>query len=291
MSAAGKSVEIHAQAKINLALRVLGRDANGYHPIETLFMRLDLADRVVIETEQDKRALTADAVPGPAEKNLAFVAAEQFAAATGWPEGWQIRIEKRIPVGAGLGGGSSDAAAVLRGLNRISPNPVAEEKLQEIAARIGADVAFLTSDSVFAFAEGYGQKLTKLPELPGRTVGLAVPAFGISTRDAYSWIDSDGAMRADRQRWDLNELSWERIDKLLENDFTQVVARRQPEIETLIEWFLDQGAVSAGMTGSGSVVFGLFDQVPARRSDSLPVEGKVLWTSTAARVVEPRLLG
>ncbi len=291
MTAVGRAARIPAQAKLNLALRVLGRDGSGYHNIETLFIRLDLADTLVIRPSDRHRSVTSDVGLGPPEKNLAQVAALKYSAATGWPGGWEIQIEKKIPVGAGLGGGSADAGAVLRGLNKLSPNPLPGDQLQEIGASIGADVGFMASESVFAFAEGYGEKLTGFPAPPPRTIALAIPSFAVSTREAYSWIDTAETMRSDRARWDLTGLSWPVLERLVGNDFTPVVAKRHPEISKLKDWFLSQGAVVAEMTGSGSVVFGIFDEKPPSGGFSIPVEGKLLWTTSSSRVVEPQLMG
>lgn len=291
MTAAGRAARIPAQAKLNLALRVLGRDGSGYHNIETLFIRLDLADTLLIRSSDRHRSVTSDVSLGPPEKNLAQVAALKYSAAAGWPDGWEIQIEKRIPMGAGLGGGSADAGAVLRGLNKLSPKPLPREQLQEIGTSIGADVGFMASESVFAFAEGFGEKLTECPAPPPRTIALAIPSFAVSTREAYSWIDTDRAMRSDRARWDLAGLTWPALERLVANDFTPVVAGRHPEIRKLKDWFLAQGAVAAEMTGSGSVVFGIFDDKPPSGGFLLPVEGKLLWTSSSSRVVEPELMG
>lgn len=284
-------VKIQAQAKLNLALRVLGRDDSGYHPLETLFLRIDLADEITIRPAEDERRVTACGDIGPVEENLAHRAAEAYSAATGWPRGWNIDITKRIPVGGGLGGGSADAGAVLRALNAVSPTPLDPTDLPAIGATLGADVAFMAGESVFAFAEGYGERLTALTPPPQRTVALAIPSFGVSSAEAYRWIDADRVARADRDRWDLSDLDWPALNSLVANDFTPVVSRRHPEIFRLVDSFIREGAVAAGMTGSGSAVFGIFGDGPADRAFSLPVDAKLVWTSTSSRVVEPQLMG
>lgn len=291
MSPRLRFARIQAQAKLNLALRVLGRDDSGYHPLETLFIRIDLADSLVVKPTENSKSISAPVSLGPPEENLAFRAAKAYSVVTGWPAGWDIQVEKNIPVGAGLGGGSADAGAVLRSLNALSPNPLTPPDLWAIAAGLGADVAFMATDYAFAFAEGYGEKLTPLEAPQPRAVALAIPAFSVSTRDAYSWFDTDGAARADRARWDLKGLSWPAIERGIENDFTGVISSRHKEIGQLVEWMHSRGARAAGMTGSGSVVFGIFDSKPAGRGFSLPVEGKLVWTRTSGRVVEPQLIG
>lgn len=291
MSDALPSATIAAQAKINLALRILGQDGTGYHLLETLFLRIDLADEIVIRTTTGSRNVSATIDVGPPEKNLAYRAAEAYRAATGWPDGWDIRIEKNIPVGAGLGGGSSDAGAVLRALNAMAPTPIENRELVDIASPLGADVAFMASEMIFAFAEGYGERLTELPPPPARSVALAVPHFGISSAEAYRWVDADRVARDNRERWDLTGLSWPLLDRLVANDFTPVVSRRHPEIFQLVDALTRAGAAAAGMSGSGSAVFGLFDGKPVDGGLSLPGEAKLVWTATSGRVVEPQLMG
>ena len=136
-----------AQAKINLALRVLAMEADGYHSIETVFLRLELGDDVELRVTSGKRSLKCfEMRDWPAEGNLAYRAAAFFADETGWPKGFEIEIVKNIPIGGGLGGGSADAAAVLRILNGLAPKPVSEEALLDLARRLGSDVPFLVSD-------------------------------------------------------------------------------------------------------------------------------------------------
>src|SRR5574338_1226532 len=154
-----------AQAKVNLVLRVLAREASGYHQLETLFCRLELADDVVVRTNVTGRSLecAGEAMPraglGPGEQNLAWRAASAYAEATGWPNAWAVEITKRIPVGGGLGGGSADAGAVLRCLNALAPAPVSEAALIALASGLGSDVPFLTIDAPLALGWGRGERL------------------------------------------------------------------------------------------------------------------------------------
>ena len=150
------TARVAAQAKVNLTLRVLEREASGYHQIETVFQRLALADVVTVRAADGRSLDTRWTGPGVApdlgsvERNLAWRAADAYARATGWPGGFAIEVEKSIPVGGGLGGGSADAAAVLRGLDALAPRPVGPAALVDIGSRLGADVAFLTSPSELA---------------------------------------------------------------------------------------------------------------------------------------------
>src|SRR5262249_54570602 len=127
---------------------------------------------------------------GPAEKNLAYRAAVAYAEATGWPHGFAIEVDKRIPVGGGLGGGSADAGAVLRALDALSPKPLGH-RLVELATPLGADVPFMTIESRMALAWGRGERLLPLRPLASRGVILVIPPFGVGTADAYGWVSTD----------------------------------------------------------------------------------------------------
>ncbi len=282
---------IEAQAKINLTLRIKGKDANGYHPLETLFLRLDLADSILIEISSNERSVLAAAELGAVEQNLAFRAASAFSRETGWPEGWVIRLEKHIPVGAGLGGGSADAGAVLRALNRMAPDPISPDRLLSVAATLGADVPFMSVDFPFALGEGYGERLTSLPVPEPRPVALLVPHFAIDTAVAYAWLDESGDKPADRPPWNRASLGWADLEKIIGNDLQPVVERHHPEIAEGVKLVRSAGASMAGMTGSGSVVFGIFPDGTQPLPISIPSGWTLLWTRTAASVVEPQLMG
>ena len=156
---------VEAQAKLNLFLKVLAREDSGFHQIETLFCRLALADTLTVRVTASGRTLecSGERLPagglGPPDANLAWRAAAIYAEETGFPPGFEIAIEKRIPVGGGLGGGSADAGAVLRALNALNPSPLPPRDLLRLAAALGADVPFLTQDSApTALAWGRGAR-------------------------------------------------------------------------------------------------------------------------------------
>src|SRR5512132_514610 len=156
-----------AHAKVNLLLRVLAREADGFHGIETLFCRISLADELTVERTAAGITLETDATDlGPAERNLAVLAAEQVLAATGRRFGVRIALSKRIPVGAGLGGGSSDAAATLLAVNALAGNAIPRHELLQLAARLGSDVPFLVSGAPLAIAWAHGDRMMRLPPLP-----------------------------------------------------------------------------------------------------------------------------
>ena len=256
-----------AQGKINLALRVLGKESDGYHSIETVFLRIDLGDDVRVDTSARKRTLRCDALRDvPAAQNLAFRAAELFAAETGWPAGFAIEIDKRVPVGGGLGGGSADAAAVLRILNRLAPKPFTSEQLLFLAGRLGSDVPFLTSDYVMALGWGRGEQLTPVPPLPATDIQLIIPSFGISTAEAYATIDrlrGEGEHRAPIFTVEMFR-TWYDAARNSVNDFEE--AAREQFAAAGLEPLLLQGTTSRGgslarMSGSGST------STPPRASD------------------------
>ncbi len=246
-----------AQAKINLALRVLGKETDGYHAIETVFLRLELGDDVELRVTSGKRSLKCyEMRDWPPEGNLAYRAAALFADETGWPKGFEIEIVKNIPIGGGLGGGSADAAAVLRILNSLAPRPVSEEALLDLAGRLGSDVPFLVSDYAMALAWGRGDKLLRLDPLPLRDVQLFFPPFGIDTAQAYALLEESRGDSSSGSPELTTEMfaDWESAARNSVNDFEPVMRPRWSEIDTL----LTRGARSGHfyrMSGTGSTVF------------------------------------
>lgn len=293
-----RGARVEAQAKINLRLRVLAREATGFHQLETLFLRLALADEVTVRVTDGSRTLDVrgdvDAgALGPTERNLAWRAAESYATHTGWPAGFAIELDKRIPIGGGLGGGSADAGAVLRALDAIAPNPVGEPRLLALAARLGSDVPFLTTSHPFALGWGRGERLLALTPPAQREVMLLLPSFGVNTADAYGWLASSrtGAVTPpEPDVFDPAALSdWSMIASVATNDFEPVVAARHPQIAALVEQLRKLGCAPAMMSGSGSTVFGVIPEAgslaqrPPGDGEEVPAP-RVLFTWTALRV-------
>ena len=287
------TVRIAAQAKINLRLRVLARDESGYHAIETVFLRLELADTVTVATHKGGGIavdVSGDAslilASGPAHQNLAVKAAAAYCERAGWHPHVEIRIAKAIPVGAGLGGGSADAAAVLRALDALAPSPLPPAVLLEVAGAIGSDVPFLASDHVMALGWGRGERLRPLTPLPARPVILAVPAIHVSTRDAYGWLEREhGAWPGEPAQPADAFSSWQQAAKHAENDFSAAVGRRHPVIERMLESLSARGARLAMLSGSGSTVFGIFDEAPGENDRGGRSDWEEIRTRTAAHVV------
>lgn len=292
MTATAASVE--AQAKLNLWLRVLARETGGYHQLESLFVRIDLADSVRIATDTAQREIVVrGAELGKPEENLAWRAAAAFADATGWPRGFSIEIDKRIPVGGGLGGGSADAGAVLRALQALAPTPPPGDLVATIALRLGADIPFLATDAPMALGWGRGERLLALRSLPARDVLLVLPGFGVETRAAFSWLAESRAnaeVAAPAART-LDELDrWDGVSKLTGNDFEPVVFARHPELEAARAALEAAGARIARMSGSGSTLFGIFDRRLAGDPAGLPPAARLVQTRTSTSVASVKLL-
>jgi 4-diphosphocytidyl-2-C-methyl-D-erythritol kinase len=295
----GRAARMLAQAKINLALRVFGKEPNGYHSIETVFLRLDLGDDVEIRTTSGARSLHCfemrDKRP---EDNLAYRAAELFANETGWPRGFEIEIVKNVPIGGGLGGGSADAAAVLQILNTLSSKPMPTEKLLGLAGRVGSDTPFLASDYVMALSWGRGERLLRLESLPSRDVQLFLPPFGIDTGEAYALLDeARGPYSGPGPRLTTEMfLDWNSAAGNSVNDFEPVMRQRHKEIDALLSRG-EQHGLFYRMSGSGSTVFKIVG-VGTRPLDSeaevpalqIPEGTKRIVTRTAESVVPVELL-
>ncbi|MFN2638170.1 MAG: 4-(cytidine 5'-diphospho)-2-C-methyl-D-erythritol kinase [Gemmatimonadaceae bacterium] len=288
-----------AQAKINLSLRILGKAPDGYHSIETVFLRIGLGDDVRVHIREHARTLRCGVMRDqPESENLAFRAAEIYAKETGWPNGFEIVIKKRIPIGGGLGGGSADAAAVLRILNAICDDPVSSEELRTMAFRAGSDVPFLVSDFSMALGWGRGEKLLGLPALPARDAQLFFPPFGVPTADAYAWLDESRGERASESPDLTAEMfqDWESAAKHSVNDFEPVIRKRYPEIDQLLNRG-DKYDLFYRLSGSGSTVFKIpgvtrtgiepASDIPAM---NLPKGTKRVVTRTADSVVPVEIL-
>jgi 4-diphosphocytidyl-2-C-methyl-D-erythritol kinase len=246
-----REATVRAQAKINLYLRVLAREDGGYHQLETLMQRLALGDRVRVRVGPGVAGRTLDcrgpALPpgglGPVERNLAYRAAVAFAEATGWPDAFAIAVEKEVPVGGGLGGGSADAGAVLRCLNALAPEALAPGELLALAAPLGADVPFLTAEAPLALAWGRGERMLALPPLPVRRVHLACFAEGVPTGPAYAalaeWRRASGA-RARPTLWTAGRLTrWDDVALVATNDFEHVVLPDREDVAGVRQLFAD----------------------------------------------------
>lgn len=273
-----KDLQLPAYAKINLTLDVLGKRPDGYHELRMVMQSVGLADTVTIrETSAKEFSLTSDLgfLPG-ADKNIAAVAARVFAAHTGVSlAGLQIDLKKRIPVCAGTAGGSSDGAAVLRGLNDWFSTGLSREALAKLGEQVGSDVPYCVLGGT-ALAEGRGEQLRPLPALPDCHIVLCKPSFSVSTPELFRRIDevklrfhpdTAGVLRA-LEEGDLPELS-----RRMFNVFEEVLpAARRAVVEEIKHALLSKGALGACMSGTGPTVFGIFRQEDAARAACAELE-------------------
>jgi 4-diphosphocytidyl-2-C-methyl-D-erythritol kinase len=261
-------MRVNAHAKLNLSLRVLAREASGFHQIETIFCALDLADEIDIELAGD--IITLDvATPageqpvdlGPTDRNLAVRAVVAFEEHAGIASGVRIHLLKRIPHGAGLGGGSSDAAAVLRALNTLHGDPLSADDLLQVGGRIGSDVPFFLSGAALALAWGRGHRVVPLRALPQRTVLLAIPPDRVPTADAYAALSHHRGHTwcAPAAIVPVDVAGWTDVERIAHNDFEEVVFMRLPRQHALRAALAEAGASPARLTGTGSAVFGVFE--------------------------------
>ena len=252
-----------APGKLNLTLDVLSRRPDGFHELEMVMVSVSLRDSLTIELGTGEPwAVACDRPDLPAgPDNLCWKAAKAYCDAAGIdPEGLRIHVEKHVPVQAGMAGGSSDAAAVLRALNRHYGR-FSEEELRAVGLTVGSDVPYCLFGGV-ALVHGRGEELTRLPDLPGElNFVLVKPDFSVSTPELFREIDQAGvsarpdteAMVSAIRRKDRNA-----IGANLQNAFEPLVAARHPVVEELRQILLAHGAIGARLTGTGSVVFGLF---------------------------------
>jgi 4-diphosphocytidyl-2-C-methyl-D-erythritol kinase len=260
---AGQRFRVRAHAKINLVLRVGAVQADGYHPLHTVFQSLALHDTLSVTVRRGPFVLTCNDSEVPVDEgNLVTRAARQLwqvLGRTGEPRGVGIEISKQIPMQAGLGGGSSDAAAALVALERVWQPKGASVDRASIAARIGADAPFfLVGGTALGLARG--DDLYPLDDLTASWVVLGFPGFGVSTSQAYAWFDDDRSRGAGRTPSTPSSIdAWPGRTLEVTNDLEAPVSRRHPEIARIRDVLSATGARAAAMTGSGSAVFGLFD--------------------------------
>ncbi len=259
------SPTFYAPAKVNLWLRVFPRDATGYHPLDTLFCAIDLHDEITIDLAGDDITLVVTGADvGPREDNLAYRAAVEFFFATGLPRRAHIRLQKHIPARAGLGGGSSDAATVLRGLNVLHGNPLPRARVMAMAARIGSDVPFFLCGAPLAHATGRGELLAPQPALPRVPMIVVAPEFAIATGDAYRWLDEARAFADAQDVGQVRVHGWNDVARKAVNDFERVLFAKSAELARVRDEVRSSGARIALLSGSGSAVFGVYESEPDR---------------------------
>ena len=275
MIADAMRLAVPAFAKINLSLQVRGVRPDGYHELSTVFQTIKLHDVLSFSQTSGPFEIRCDDPACPADRtNLIWKAAQLLwreGRLSGRPRGVRVRLRKKIPMQAGLGGGSSDAAAALVTLARLWKITLSSRQLARLAKKLGADVAFFLAGGT-ALGEGAGDRIKPLEDRPGSQVVLVVPGFGVSTKDAYAWLD---IYRRES-----------RPPAPSDNDLQAPVSSRHPEIAEIVADLKLAGSSHAAMSGSGSAVFGLFpthaQAVAAARTVERPSR-RIILTRTVAR--------
>ncbi|MEO4055561.1 4-(cytidine 5'-diphospho)-2-C-methyl-D-erythritol kinase [Solibacillus sp. CAU 1738] len=253
---------VKAPAKINLTLDVLFKRPDNYHEVEMIMTTVDLADRIGLEPRADGliKIISTDRFVPDDERNFAYQAAQLLKDTYGIEEGVSITIDKEIPIAAGLAGGSSDAAATLRGLNELWKLNLTLDELAEYGSKIGSDVSFCVYGGT-ARATGRGEKIEKLPAPPNCWVVLAKPKIGVSTADVYGGLQLDNIKHPNTEQMvqAIRNGDYELLCASLGNVLETVTFKLHPEVITIKEQMQRFGADAVLMSGSGPTVFGLVD--------------------------------
>ena len=288
-------VRLPAFAKINLCLHVVGKRADGYHELRTIFQAISLRDTLELSLTPESGIFletnVAELSSGP--DNLVYRAIEAIGREIGFRGGIRAKLEKTIPMARGLGGGSSDAAAALIGMLRLTKKKVPLDRLLGIAAGLGADVPFFLFGGR-ALAVNRGDEIYPLPNGPTRTIVVVSPQnIGVSTKDAYQWVSEELTKGAEPPKiFRFCALCWSRQGAGLSNDFEKPVFRRHPRLGEIREGLLKRGAADAALAGSGSAVFGVFrNPAQARRAARAFPEDSVFVVKTLSREDYGRALG
>jgi 4-diphosphocytidyl-2-C-methyl-D-erythritol kinase len=289
------SLRVPAFAKVNLRLDVLGRRPDGYHELRTIFQSLSLHDTLQLTRKRSPGILleiTGDAALAATKDNLVVRALEAAQRELRLGGGIHAELHKRIPVGRGLGGGSSDAAAALAALVQLTGRRLPAGRLVEIAAGLGADVPFFLFGGR-ALGTNRGDEIYPLPDLPRRTVLIVSPReIAVSTPEAYGWLGRRLTKRIPASRlWSFCALCWSPQEGGVANDFEAAVFRRHPRLGRIRRVLVERGAAEAALAGSGSAVFGIFrSPAQARRAARQFPEDQVFLCRTLSRRAHARAL-
>ena len=273
-------IKLKALGKINLGLDVLGRRPNGYHDVRMVMQTVYLYDQILLEkTDKEGISLETNLFYLPVnENNLAYRAAKMLIDEFAIKEGVHISLEKHIPVAAGMAGGSSNAAAVLYGMNRLFQLGLTDQELMDRGVQLGADVPYCIMRGT-VLAEGIGEKLTPLPAMPKCHVLLAKPPISVSTHKVYEKLDAQKVTKhpdIDGILLGLQTGDLKKITSSMGNVLENVTITEYPQIESIKDVMKEEGALNAMMSGSGPTVFGIYDD-------------KMLARRAAARIREEQL--
>jgi len=290
-----RSVRVPAFAKINSCLHIIAKRPDGYHELRTIFQAISLHDDLELSQVPEPRIFLESSDPAlpSGAGNLVYRAIDAIGCELGIQGGIRVRLQKRIPVARGLGGGSSDAAAALIGMLRLTKRRLPLAKLVEIAAGLGADVPFFLFGGR-ALAVNRGDEIYPLPDEPKRSVVVVSPkGIGVSTKDAYEWASAELTKDSEPHKlFGFCALCWSRQGSRLSNGFESPVFRRHPRLEEIRAGLLKRGAADAALAGSGSAVFGIFrNPAQARRSAREFPEDSVFVVETISRAKYGRAMG
>jgi 4-diphosphocytidyl-2-C-methyl-D-erythritol kinase len=261
---ADRSVTIDTPAKINLFLKILGKRPDGYHDIYSLVQTVNLYDTLTISEIDRGTELIGNTTKVPLDSsNIIWKAVELLRRLTGFAQGIQINLTKRIPVGAGLGGGSSDAAATLKGVTQLLDLNLSRQQLQQLGATLGSDVPFFFSTGS-AIISGRGEMVEEVKIATDYSVFLVVPDFAVSTAEAYAKVKIALTNSSNMPTFNREKMSAELLPLLdqLGNDFERLVTSDHPAVASCMQFLREAGARVVGLSGSGSAFFGLFDRAP-----------------------------
>lgn len=295
-------IEVKAPAKVNLFLDIQGKRADGYHSIRSLLLPVSLFDKVVVTTQETdietimESSIKLNGIPWPismasTEDNLTTRAARLLKATTGYPKGARIFLEKKVPVAGGLGGGSSDAAAALKGLNTIWKTGLSLEALMKLGSRLGSDIPAMVHGGVICM-QGRGERITPVVIHPERPLYMVLvnPGFGVSTADIYSRYTQDLTAAASEDRFNhilsgLDKGHLETVTDGLFNSLQETVFRKYPLLEMIKNKLEQVDSVGVLLSGTGSTVLGLVRDM----DHGLDVEARVrkalgcpVWTSVVS---------
>ena len=279
-----RALTVPANAKVNLGLRIIGRQPDGYHLLHTLFAEIGYGDTITL-TDASPGQISLE-VTGPQaakvpkdDSNLCLAAAHLMLQETGYAGGVHLALDKQVPPGSGLGGGSSDGAAVIKGLNDLWGTGISVDIMEVLAAELGADVPFFIRGKV-QLGKGAGDRLSPVKLASDPAVVLVIPPLRIDTAWAYGLFDGRTDLAEPEDYGEIAETSPIRWAEL-HNDFEELVFPHHPQLGEIKEALRGAGAVYAGLSGSGSAVIGLFDSPPENLTDA---------NFGAAQVIETRLI-
>ena len=283
-------VSLSAPAKVNLFLKVFHRRSDGFHELRTLLQAVDFCDSVIVELNDSGHVkLENQGIKvGPARENLAYRAACAYREAAGLKTGIDIRLTKNIPAGTGLGGGSSDAAAVLRALDHLTKGLLGTEALGEIGSELGSDVPFFLCDSTTALARGRGEMLEVAKPLPEQTVLLVLPPVHMSTAKAYEMLGRSSNHHKYHEPLGMlgTTMDWDTIISSAHNDFEVMTSDLYPEVQQSLAALRQKGYPLVLLSGSGAACFAITKNGLGAEADARDLREQLGWFCVVTKTLK-----